>query len=40
MLAYPFGEPDRLRLHPMYARLRTDQPLARVKLALPATPPG
>jgi cytochrome P450 len=32
VLAYPFGEPDRLRLHPMYARLRAEQPLARVRM--------
>jgi cytochrome P450 len=32
VLAYPFGEPDRLRLHPMYARLRAEAPLARVRM--------
>ncbi len=32
VLAYPFGEPDRLRLHPMYAVLRAEQPLARVRM--------
>ncbi len=32
VLAYPFGEPDRLLLHPMYAVLRTEQPLARVRM--------
>jgi cytochrome P450 len=33
VLAYPFGEPDRLLLHPMYALLRAEQPLARVRMA-------
>ena len=30
--AYPFGEPDRLNLHPMYAHLREHEPLARVRM--------
>src|SRR6478609_4828288 len=32
VLAYPFGEPDRLLLHPRYAQLRAEQPLARVRM--------
>jgi cytochrome P450 len=32
VLAYPFGEPDRLRLHPRYAYLREHEPLARVRM--------
>ena len=32
VLTYPFGEPDRLLLHPMYAQLRAEQPLARVRM--------
>jgi cytochrome P450 len=30
--SYPFGEPDRLRLHPRYASLRAHRPLARVRM--------
>jgi cytochrome P450 len=30
--AYPFGEQDRLNLHPLYAHLRTEEPLIRVRL--------
>ncbi|GAA1612652.1 cytochrome P450 [Saccharothrix algeriensis] len=30
--AYPFGDPDRLNLDPMYAELRRDEPLTRVRL--------
>jgi cytochrome P450 len=29
---YPFGEPDRLVLHPMYAHLREHEPVARVQM--------
>jgi cytochrome P450 len=29
---YPFGEPDRLNLHPLYAELRRAEPLVRVRL--------
>lgn len=31
--SYPFSEPDRLHLDPLYARLRAEEPLIRVRLA-------
>jgi cytochrome P450 len=32
--AYPFSEPNRLELHPMYAKLRAEEPLSRVQLPI------